>query len=162
MQSLWVLHLKREEKTCKMGPLQAMLLWFFMFWTHSILKLSLLWALIQINPLLQATARTLGKKEVQFWWVTANPGKWEQYSMFFSHNRQMFSFLSEWTVNQLRYEQAKCTAPNNNKHHQKKKNNTKQRTRGGIWMPLHHNFKHLAPGSNPIHVTYCSDAPYSH
>lgn len=129
MQSLWVLHLKREEKTCKMGPLQEMLLWFFMFWTHSILKLSLLWALIQINPLLQATARTLGKKEVQFWWVTANPGKWEQYSMFFSHNRQMFSFLSEWTVNQLRYEQAKCTAPNNNnKHHQKKKNNTKQRT----------------------------------
>lgn len=29
-------------------------------------------------------------------------------------------------------------------------------------MPLHHNFKHLALGSNPIHVTYCSDALYNH
>lgn len=47
-----------------MGPLQEMLSLFFMVWTHSILNLSLLWALIQINPLLQATARTLGKKKV--------------------------------------------------------------------------------------------------
>lgn len=37
------------------------------FCTHSILQLSLFWAVIWINPLLQATARTLGTREVQFW-----------------------------------------------------------------------------------------------
>lgn len=29
-------------------------------------------------------------------------------------------------------------------------------------MPLHHNFKHLALGSNPIHMTCYSDTLYSH
>lgn len=29
-------------------------------------------------------------------------------------------------------------------------------------MPLHHNFKLLALGSNPTHVIYCSDALYNH
>lgn len=56
-----------ENSKILMGPLQKMLLRHFVFYTHSILNLSLFWALIWINPLLQATARTLGKKEVQFW-----------------------------------------------------------------------------------------------
>lgn len=29
-------------------------------------------------------------------------------------------------------------------------------------MPVHHSFKHLALGSNPIRMTYCSDALYDH
>lgn len=119
-----------------MGLSQATLLWFFMFWTHSILNLSLLWALIQINPLLQATARTLGKKEVQFWWVTANPGKWEQHRTFFSHDRQMFSFLSERIVNQLKYQQANCTAPKQQQTATKTSNKTEQPNGEGVLLRM--------------------------